>query len=214
MISRGSNMGTQPYTAKEFENAEKEMSALTADSLKRYGRESNIMFAKLDEFRNVSGNGIARWGRENSLWPMQFGLACCAIELMDFGAPRIDAERKGYLLFRATPRQCDVMVVAGWVTKSMAPRIKRLYEQMLEPKYVVSFGECATSGGPWFESYNIIRGIDQIIPVDVYAVGCPPRPENLFDALMKLQKKAAGETIGDRERGITDDIRRNEGKGL
>ncbi|MCL5423685.1 MAG: NADH-quinone oxidoreductase subunit NuoB [Candidatus Marsarchaeota archaeon] len=164
------------------------------------------MFGKLSDLTREMSKGVVNWSRKNSLWPLQFGLACCAIELMDFGASRIDAERKGYLLFRGTPRQCDVMIVAGWVTKSMVPRIKRLYEQMAEPKYVIAFGECATSGGPWWESYNIIQGIDQVLPVDVYAIGCPPKPENLFGALMKLQEKIGGKIDRDKERGITESI--------
>lgn len=200
-----------PYDADAFINAEKEMSELTAKSLKKkYGEESSVVFTKLDKAKEAISKGIVDWSRKNSLWPLQFGLACCAIELMDFGASRIDAERKGYLLFRATPRQCDVMIVAGWVTKSMVPRIKRLYEQMLEPKYVIAFGECATSGGPWFESYNIIKGIDQVLPVDVYVVGCPPKPENLFGALMKLQEKIGGENIGSGEKSVTEGLKRNE----
>jgi NADH-quinone oxidoreductase subunit B len=105
----------------------------------------------------------------------------------------MDAERKGYLFFRSTPRQSDVMVIAGWVTKSMVPEIKRLYEQMLSPKYVIAYGECATCGGPWWESYNIVKGIDQVLPVDVYVVGCPPKPENLIAGFIKLQKKIGGE---------------------
>jgi NADH dehydrogenase subunit B (EC 1.6.5.3) len=199
-----------PYTSEQFINAEKEMSYLTQKSLQKAKLSGNVMFTKMGEIAKLAAKPIKDWGRTNSLWPLQFGLACCAIELMAFGSPRIDAERKGYLLFRATPRQCDVMVVAGWVTKSMAPRIKRLYEQMSEPRYVVSFGECATSGGPWYESYNIIHGIDQILPVDVYAVGCPPRPENLFMALIKLQDKIRGDTNGDSEKSISENIKRNE----
>jgi len=131
---------------------------------------------------------------------------------MDFGASRIDAERNGYLLFRSTPRQCDVMIVAGWVTKSIAPRVKRMYEQMSKPSYVIAYGECATSGGPWWESYNIIQGIDQILPVDVYVIGCPPRPENLYAALMKLQDKIGGKIAGDTERSLGGNIRRTESK--
>ncbi len=130
------------------------------------------------------------------------------MELFDFAASRIDADRKGYLIFRGTPRQNDVMVVAGWVTKSMVPRVKRLYEQMASPKYVIAFGECATSGGPWWESYNIIQGIDQILPVDVYVAGCPPKPENLFDAIMKLQDKISGKNAGNSARTISGDIER------
>jgi NADH-quinone oxidoreductase subunit B len=182
------------HSSAEFLNARKEMERLTAESLKKYDAKPNALFGKLSELLKAmppSGD-MVKWARKNSLWPMQFGLACCAMELMDFGAARIDAERKGYLLFRPSPRQCDVMIIAGWVTKSMIPEIKRLYEQMAEPKHVIAFGECATSGGPWWESYNIIRGIDQVIPVDVYTVGCPPRPENLFQALIKLQEKLGG----------------------
>ncbi len=199
-----------PYTLDEFVNAEREMTHLTEASLKKYNKNTNVMFGKLSDLTREMSKGIVNWSRKNSLWPLQFGLACCAIELMDFGASRIDAERKGYLLFRGTPRQCDVMIVAGWVTKSMVPRIKRLYEQMAEPKYVIAFGECATSGGPWWESYNIIQGIDQVLPVDVYAIGCPPKPENLFGALMKLQEKIGGKIDRDKERGITESIEKND----
>jgi len=179
----------------EFLTAKKEMDRLVYDSVKGREVKPNALFARLSDLtRSVSGTEkVVNWARVNSLWPLQFGLACCAIELMDFGSARIDAERKGYLLFRGTPRQCDVMIVAGWVTKSMVPEIKRLYEQMTSPRYVVAFGECATCGGPWWESYNIIKGIDEVLPVDVFVAGCPPRPENLFSALMKLQKKVGGE---------------------
>ena len=179
--------------SQEFLNAKQEMDKLVMDSLKSENRP-NAMFAKLSDLVKAIpvSSKLVKWSRRNSLWPLQFGLACCAIELMDFGAARIDAERKGYLLFRATPRQCDVMLVAGWVTKSMVPEVKRLYEQMTEPRHVIAFGECATCGGPWWESYNIVRGIDQVLPVDVYVAGCPPRPENLFAALMKLQDKLGG----------------------
>ena len=173
-------------------DARSEMNELVAQSMKNYEVKPNAIFAKLSDISGAFSKGLINWSRSNSVWPLQFGLACCAIELMSFGSPRIDAERKGFLLFRSTPRQCDVMIIAGWVTKSMIPEIKRLYEQMARPRYIVSFGECATCGGPWFESYNIIRGIDQVLPVDVYVAGCPPRPENLFDALMKLQKKIGG----------------------
>ena len=203
-------MSDAPYSAEEFYNAEKEMSELTQNSMKKYKQTQGIMFTKLGDAIKEFSKGMVRWSRANSLWPLQFGLACCAMELMDFGASRIDAERKGYLLFRGTPRQCDVMIVAGWVTKSMVPRVKRLYEQMASPKYVVAFGECATSGGPWYESYNIMKGIDQVLPVDVYAIGCPPKPENLFGALMKLQDKVSGRVAGDTERSIAENARRAE----
>jgi NADH-quinone oxidoreductase subunit B len=183
------------HDSPEFLNARREMDLLVAGSVSEKQAKPNVVFAKFaDLIKSMPPTKDAvRWSRKNSLWPLQFGLACCAIELMDFGAARVDAERKGYLLFRATPRQCDVMLVAGWVTKSMVPEIKRLYEQMAEPRYVIAFGECATCGGPWWESYNIVRGIDQVLPVDVYVAGCPPRPENLFAALIKLQNKLGGE---------------------
>ncbi len=201
-----------PYTKEEFLNAEQEMDKILAESSKKYKIPTNAMFARLSDVAKATAKPLIKWSNEKSVWPMQFGLACCAIELMDFGASRIDAERKGYLLFRSTPRQCDVMIVAGWVTKAIAPRVKRLYEQMSKPNYVVAYGECATSGGPWWESYNIIQGIDQILPVDVYVAGCPPKPENLFSALMKLQDKIGGKTAGNQERSISENIRRNENK--
>ena len=188
MVEESENRGT------EFMNAKKEMDKLVYESLKETEIKPNAMFAKLSELTKAfpGTKGVVNWSRKNSLWPMQFGLACCAVELMDFGSARIDAERKGYLLFRGPPRQCDVMIVAGWVTKSMVPEVKRLYEQMSKPRYVIAFGECATCGGPWWESYNIIKGIDEVLPVDVFVAGCPPMPENLFAALMKLQKKVGG----------------------
>ncbi|MGC8478423.1 MAG: NADH-quinone oxidoreductase subunit B [Candidatus Micrarchaeia archaeon] len=203
------DLGT-PYTQEEFENAEKEMNKLLQNSLKSRGMQTSVMFANLGKIVKAGTKGLIKWGRANSLWPAQFGLACCAMELFDFAASRIDADRKGYLIFRGTPRQNDVMVVAGWVTKSMVPRVKRLYEQMASPKYVIAFGECATSGGPWWESYNIVKGIDQVLPVDVYVAGCPPKPENLFAAFMKLQEKVGDKIAGNRESSIAPNIRDDE----
>jgi len=182
-----------PYSTEEFLNAEKEMSMLVAESVKKHRAAPGVAFARLSEATKARLSGMVRWARKSSLWPLQFGLSCCAMEFLDFGSPRLDSERGGYMFFRGTPRQSDVMVVSGWVTKSMAPEIKRLYEQMLKPKYVIAYGECAVCGGPWWESYNIIKGIDQILPVDVYVAGCPPKPENLFSAFIMLQKKIGGE---------------------
>ena len=199
-----------PYTQEQFLNSEKEMDRILQDSAKKYKAPVNAVFAKLSDLTKLTAKDLVRWGRSNSLWPVQFGLACCAMELLDFGSARIDAERKGYLLFRGTPRQTDVMIVAGWVTKSMVPRVKRLYEQMAKPSYVIAYGECATCGGPWLESYNIIQGIDQVLPVDVYVAGCPPKPENLFTALMKLQDKISGKVAGDTEQSVSENIRRTE----
>ncbi|MBB5871396.1 NADH-quinone oxidoreductase subunit B [Allocatelliglobosispora scoriae] len=139
---------------------------------------------------------VLNWGRRYSLWVFNFGLACCAIEFIATSMGRHDFMRLGVIPFAHGPRQADLMVVSGTVTDKMAPAIKRLYDQMPEPKYVISFGACSNCGGPYWDSYSVTKGVDQIIPVDVYVPGCPPRPEALLHAILKLQEKIAAEQSG------------------
>ncbi len=131
---------------------------------------------------------VIKWARKNSLWPALFGLACCAIEMMSTSASKYDIARFGAEVFRASPRQADLMIVAGRVSRKMAPVLRQIYDQMPEPKWVISMGACASTGGV-FNNYALVQGVDEVVPVDIYVPGCPPRPETLIDGIMKLQKK-------------------------
>ena len=155
--------------------------------------EENVLTTRVDWLLN--------WARLNSIWPMTFGLACCAIEMMAVGAAHHDIDRFGAGAFRASPRQADLMIVAGTVNFKMGERVKRLYDQMPSPKYVIAMGACATGGGPYYRfGYNVVKGVDRVIPMDVYLAGCPPRPEALLEALMLLQEKIRKQNVVSRPR--------------
>ena len=154
---------------------------------------ANVFLSTIDD--------VINWGRSNSLWPLTFATSCCGIEMMATGAPRHDFARFGMEVYRASPRQADVIVIAGTITNKMAPVLKLLYDQMSEPKYVVAMGACAISGGPFYlNSYHVVKGVEHIIPVDVFIPGCPPRPEALLYGMIQLQRKIGTETIKSRKK--------------
>jgi len=177
-------MGIKSMKTEDFKDNE------TLELFKKEG--GNVLLSTVD--------ALVDWGRSNSIWPLTFATSCCGIEMMAAGASRHDFARFGIEVYRASPRQADVIVVAGTITNKMAPVLKRLYDQMAEPKYVIAMGACAISGGPFFyNSYHVVKGVDHVIPVDVYVPGCPPRPEALLYGVMQLQRKIQLEKMGVKE---------------
>jgi len=178
-------MGIKGIKNDEFRDNE------TLEKLKEL--DGNVFLSTIDD--------VINWGRRNSLWPLTFATSCCGIEMMATGAPRHDFARFGMEVYRASPRQADLIVIAGTINNKMAPVLKLLYEQMSEPKYVLAMGACAVSGGPFFlNSYCVVKGADNIIPVDVYVPGCPPRPDALLYGMLQLQRKINTETMKSRKR--------------
>lgn len=171
------------------------------------GLENQLLDAMPDVL-TVQLDAVVNWARKSSIWPATFGLACCAIEMMNSVSARNDLSRFGAETFRASPRQADVMIVSGRVSRKMAPVLRRIYDQMPEPKWVISMGACATSGGV-FDNYAIVQGVDKVVPVDIYIPGCPPRPEMLVHAIMMLQDKIMKERMKDRRDTFEEESRKS-----
>ena len=167
------------------------VSPLTKSSEEDFALDRLIVTTKADSFLEWA----KRWGQSNSLWPFPFGTACCAIEYMAVVGPKYDASRFGAEVVRFSPRQSDLMIIAGTITEKQAPVLRRIYEQMADPKWVIAMGACSITGGVYFDSYNVLPGVDQVVPVDVYVPGCPPRPEELIDAILLLQDKIRKSSI-------------------
>ena len=192
--SFGMEVGKPRIKSMKYEDSQRQR--VHYSEIARHG--TNVVVGCLDE--------VIEWGRSNSLWPLTFATSCCGIEFMAVGAARYDFARFGFEVARASPRQADFIMVAGTITHKMAPVLKRLYDQMADPKYVIATGGCAISGGPFKKSYHVVNGVDQILPVDVYIPGCPPRPEAMLYGLMQLQRKVKVQRFfGDVNRQISQE---------